>query len=168
MKNSKWILILSAVLMVAMISCQKGDTGPAGPQGPAGPDSVVYSQWILLSPTFDDNDTLFLDTVNAPSITQGILDSGIVLSYVNIGSSSAPDIVATSSINYVVLFEEFTVGKIYLTISPYDDLSDMPYRYVTIPGSKIEGNRTTGSVNGYTIQELKKLPYEQAQKIVSN
>src|SRR6185312_4960373 len=100
MRNTKWILILAASLITGMISCKKGDTGPAGPAGPAGPDSVVYSGWIELTPTYMPDDTVFLDTIPAPSITQAILDSGIILSYVNIGTSDQPDVVPAASLNY--------------------------------------------------------------------
>jgi hypothetical protein len=169
--NSKWIWILGAFLIAGMIGCKKGDTGPAGPegpQGPAGPDSVVYSPWINLSPTYVEDDTLFEDTVVAASITKDILDKGVILTYVNIGTSSDPDVVPVSSLNYIFAFEEFTVGNIYLTIFPNYDLSDLPFRYVTIPGSKIEGNRTTGLVNGYTIKELQYMSYEHVQSVLGN
>lgn len=36
MKNVKFFLAVSAVLMMA-VCCKKGDTGPAGPEGPQGP-----------------------------------------------------------------------------------------------------------------------------------
>jgi|SRR6185437_14902419 len=170
MRNTKWILILAASLITGMISCKKGDTGPAGPAGPAGPDSVVYSGWIELTPTYIEvvNDTSFKDTIAAPSITQAILDSGIILSYVNVGTSDAPDVVPVASLNYIFSFEEFTAGNIYLTIFPNYDLSGLPYRYVTIPGSKIEGNKSTGLVNGYTVKELKSMSYEHALSVVGN
>ncbi|MES1249735.1 MAG: hypothetical protein ABUL46_03580, partial [Chitinophaga rupis] len=101
MKNSKWIRLLSIALFLGMISgmitgCKKGDTGPEGPQGPAGPDSVYSSPWITdLSPTYVPDDTLYelIPPLSAPSITQGILDSGIVLSYVNFGSGTNYDVV---------------------------------------------------------------------------
>jgi len=168
MRNTKWILILAASLITGMISCKKGDTGPAGPAGPAGPDSVVYSGWIELTPTYMPDDTVFLDTIPAPSITQAILDSGIILSYVNIGTSDQPDVVPAASLNYIFSLEEFTAGNIYLTIFPNFDLSGLPYRYVTIPGSKIEGNKSTGLVNGYTVKELKSMSYEHALSVVGN
>jgi hypothetical protein len=167
MRNTKWVLILAASLITGMISCKKGDTGPAGPAGPAGPDSVVYSPWISLAPTYSAADTLFFQDITAPSITQAILDSGIILSYVNFGTGGTYDIVPVSSLNYMML-EDFAVGSVSLTISPAYDLSGLPYRYVTIPGSKIEGNKTTGMVKGYTIKELKSMSYEHAQSIIGN
>jgi hypothetical protein len=168
MGNNKWIWMLGILLVVGMISCKKGDTGPAGPAGPAGPDSVVYSSWIELTPTYNANDTAFEQTISAPSITQGILDSGIILSYLNIGTNGNSDVVPVSSLNYIFSLEEFTVGNIYLTIFPDIDLTGYPYRYVTIPGSKIEGNKSTGSVKGHAISELKSMPYEHVQEILGS
>ncbi|HEY4154639.1 MAG TPA: hypothetical protein VGM24_04410 [Puia sp.] len=167
MGKTKWIWILGAILMVGMISCKKGDTGPAGPAGPAGPDSVVYSAWIPLSPTYNADDTLFEQTISAPSITQAILDSGVILSYVNFGSTGSYDVVPVSAVNYLIQ-EDFSVGSISLLIPPSYDLSGLPYRYVTIPGSKIEGNRSTGAVKGITIQELKTMPYAKVQALLEN
>lgn len=157
--------MLSAVLIAGMISCKKGDTGPAGPIGPAGPDSVVYSAWINLAPTYSANDTVFKQTLTASSITQGILDSGVILSYVNLGSSSSYDVVPVGALSYAIQ-EDFSVGSIFLLST--SDFTNLPYRYVTIPGSKIAGNKTTGSVKGYTIQELKAMSYVQAQKVLGN
>jgi len=168
MSNIKWIFMLGISLIVGMIGCKKGDTGPAGPVGPAGPDSVVYSSWISLSPTYNTNDSLFEQALFAPSITKSILDSGIILSYINLGTSDKPDVVPVSSLNYLFAFEEFVEDSIYIKIYPILDPSGLPYRYVTIPGSKIAGNNATGTVNGYTIKELKSMPYEHAQSIVGN
>src|SRR5579864_3924798 len=83
MKNFRSLLVAALILIIGMISCSKGSTGPAGPAGPAGPDSIVYSAWIPLALTYVAADTLFEQTINAPSITKAILDSGVVLSYVN-------------------------------------------------------------------------------------
>src|SRR6266851_4778283 len=82
MKNIKSLLVAAVILITGMISCKKGDTGPAGPAGPAGPDSVVYSNWIPLTFTYVATDTAFEDTILAPTITEGILDSGVILSYI--------------------------------------------------------------------------------------
>ena len=165
MRNNKWIWMLSAVLIAGMISCKKGDTGPAGPIGPAGPDSVVYSAWVNLAPTYNANDTVFTQTLTASSITQGILDSGVILSYVNLGSGSSYDVVPVGALSYAIQ-EDFSVGSIFLLST--SDFTNLPYRYVTIPGSKIAGNKTTGSVKGYTIRELKAMSYVQAQKVLGN
>lgn len=165
MKISRLILILNAVIVMGMIGCsKKGDQGPAGPRGPAGPDSVVYSQWIILNSTYNADDTLFEDTLSAPSITQSILDSGVILTYVNFQASNGTyHVIPVSSLNYL-MSEDYSLGQINIIAT--SDVTGLPYRYVTIPGSKIAGNKTSGTIQGHSIQELKTLPLTEVQKIV--
>jgi hypothetical protein len=168
MKNIKSLLVAAIVLTIGMISCKKGDTGPAGPAGPAGPDSVVYSAWTPLALTYVAADTLFEETITAPSITQAILDSGIILSYVNFKEQNGTyHVIPTVGLLGAAVFEDFSVGTI--NIASVQDYSTLPYRYVTIPGSlKTGSNASDIKVKGYTIQELKAMPYEQVQQLLSD
>jgi hypothetical protein len=168
MKNFRSLLVAALILMIGMISCSKGSTGPAGPKGPAGPDSVVYSAWIPLAFTYNATDTAFEETLAAPSITKAILDSGVVLTYVNAQAQDGTyHVIPTGALNTLDIFEDFSVGKI--NIVSFNDYSGIPYRYVTIPGSlKTGNNAATQKVKGYTIQELKAMPYEQVQQILGN
>lgn len=166
MKNSKWIFILASVIMLGMLSCKKGDAGPSGPIGPAGPDSVVYSPWITLATTYNTTDSLFKQTLAAPSLTQAILDSGVILTYVNFKATNGTyHISPISSLNYFIS-EDYSVGTVNLLST--QDLTGLAYRYVTIPGSKLAGNKSSGAIQGYTIQELKALPFEDLQKIAAS
>ena len=78
----KKLLILSLMLMVVVVySCKKGDTGPQGSPGTA---NVIYSDWFI--PSAWTMSTIFgirhFDyTRQAPAITQGIIDSGMVLTF---------------------------------------------------------------------------------------
>jgi hypothetical protein len=171
MKNFRSLVAVAVILVIGLISCSKGSTGPAGPAGPAGaagPDSVTYSSWIPLQFAYDAADTVFTDTLIAPSITKAILDSGVILSYVNAqGSDGIYHIIPTGSLNTLNIFEDFSIGKI--NIVSYNDYSTLPYRYVTIPGSLKTGNSTGNiKVKGYTIQELKAMSYEQVQQVLAN
>jgi hypothetical protein len=168
MKNFRSLLIAAAILMTGIISCSKGSTGPAGPAGPAGPDSVTYSAWTPLALTYVPADTLFEQSIAAPSITKAILDSGIVLSYVNLEEQNGTyHVIPTSALTGGGIFEDFGVGQI--NIQSVQDYSTLPYRYVTIPGSLKTGNSaSTQKVKGYTIQELKAMPYEQVQQLLAN
>jgi hypothetical protein len=168
MKNFRSLLVAALVLIIGMISCSKGSTGPAGPRGPAGPDSVVYSVWTPLALTYVPADTLFEQTITAPSITKAILDSGVILSYVNFQDTSGTyHVIPTAGLTGIGVFEDFAVGKI--NIASVRDYSKLPYRYVTIPGSLKTGNSaSTQKVKGYTIQELKAMPYEQVQLVLGN
>ena len=168
MKNFRSLLVVAGILVVGLISCSKGSTGPAGPVGPAGPDSVTYSTWTPLALTYVTTDTLFEQTISAPSITAGILDSGVILSYVNFKESNGTyHVLPTVGLLGNALFEDFSVGKI--NIASVQDYSKLPYRYVTIPGSLKTGNSAGNiKVKGYTIQELKAMSYEQVQKVLAN
>jgi len=168
MKNFRSLLVAAIVIIIGMISCSKGSTGPAGPAGPAGPDSVIYSAWTPLALTYVAKDTLFEQTINAPSITKAILDSGVILSYVNFQDTSGTyHVIPTAGLVTIGIFEDFAVGQI--NIQSVRDYSTLPYRYVVIPGSKKAGNSAaTHKVKGYTIQELKAMPYEQVQQVLGN
>jgi hypothetical protein len=168
MKNFRILLVAAVILMIGMISCSKGSTGPAGPRGPAGPDSVVYSAWTPLALTYVPVDTLFEEKITAPSITKAILDSGVILSYVNFQDTSGTyHVIPTAGLTGLGIFEDFAVGQI--NIESVQNYSTLPYRYVTIPGSMKTGNSaSTQKVKGYTIQELKAMPYEQVQQVLGN
>lgn len=168
MKNFRSLLAAAIIILIGMISCSKGSTGPAGPAGPAGPDSIVYSVWTPLALNYVAADSLFEQIINAPSITKAILDSGVILSYVNFQESNGTyHVVPTAGLTGIGIFEDFAVGTI--NIESIQDYSTLPYRYVTIPGSMKTGNSaSTQKVKGYTIQELKAMPYEQVQQVLGN
>lgn len=166
MKKLVGLLAVATIIMIAVISCSKGATGPAGPVGPAGPDSVVYSSWISLAFKYNTVNKEYEDTLTAPSVTKRILDSGIILTYVNFPETNGVyHVVAVSSLSSVFL-EDYTIGKINIIAS--SDYSGMPYRYVTIPGSMKTGNGASIKVGGYTISELKAMSYEQVQQVLAD
>lgn len=83
-------------LSLLIISCQKGNTGPAGPAGPtgatgstgaagpAGTANVIYSAWFTPSPWVKDtvyNLYGFSYTKATTDISQGIVDSGTVITF---------------------------------------------------------------------------------------
>jgi hypothetical protein len=166
MKQLRSLLCAATIIVIGMSSCSKGTTGPAGPQGPAGPDSVVYSNWIALTFTYNANDSLYEDTLSAPNITQGILDSGVILTYIEYPDvNNVAHIQPVSALNYIIS-EDYSVGEI--NILSTQDLTNLQYRYVTIPGSAPAGNSATRKVNGYTISQLKAMSYEQVQQVLAN
>jgi hypothetical protein len=167
MKNIRLLLAAAVVLFIGLNGCSKGDTGPAGPAGPAGPDSVVYSPWISLNFQYNTNDSAYEDTITAPSITQSILDSGVILTYVNFKETNGTYHVVNVSAMTPYIIEDYSLRKINLLSSA--DFSTLPYRYVTIPGSLKAGtNAVDQKIKGYTITELKAMPYEQLKQVLSN
>jgi hypothetical protein len=163
MKNIRWMLFVGMIAGFGLISCSKtGNTGPAGPAGPAGPDSVYSSQWITLATTYNPADTLYEQTITAASITSKILDSGIILTYVNDGGG---DVVPFSFFG-LSSYEVYSVGQI--GIFSVGDLSDFQYRYVTIPGKLLSGTGVQKKYKGFTQQELESMPYNKAQQVISD
>jgi hypothetical protein len=167
MKTLRSLLAVCAILVIGFISCSKtGDTGPAGPVGPAGPDSVYSSQWINLTATEVDTST-FTDSLITPSVTKSILDSGIILSYVNLADPDGTyHVVPMAGLESLSFYDDYSVG--HINIFATSDFSGIPYRYVTIPGSKTIGNGASRSYNGYSATELRLMSYEKVQQVVGN
>lgn len=170
MKNLKLTLILSSVIVMAVVSCKKGDTGPAGaagPAGPAGPDSIIYSSWITLNTTqqiLGPGDTIYTQTVSAPSINQAALDNAVILSYLNLAQdpTTEVDLVPVSALSFTII-ETFYLGNVDLVSG--QSLTGIPYRYVIVPGS-IQANKfVSGPAVGLTVAELKSMSYEQVLKL---
>jgi hypothetical protein len=167
MKNIRWILFVGAIVSFGMIGCSKtGATGPAGPAGPVGPASVFSSQWITLQMVggLDTNgDSLYTETITASSITTDILDSGIILTYVNDGT----DAVVPYTFFTQTSWEVYSTGQIDL-FSFTNQLTGFAYRYVTIPGQLVVGNGTQRTYKGYTPQELQSMPFEKVQTLAAD
>ena len=113
MKNLKLVSILLLVASVAVISCSKGTAGPAGPAGPAGTGNVQHSAWVTLAMTEgvdpSSGDTVFTQTIQASSITQNVLDSDLIVSYLLApGGGTITDVADFS----YVLDVEYSVGSI--------------------------------------------------------
>ncbi|HEY4965907.1 MAG TPA: hypothetical protein VII28_05880 [Puia sp.] len=169
MKQVKILLAVATIVIMGLLGCSKGSTGPAGPAGPAGPDSVMYSSWITLALTYNTTDSLYEQTILAPSITQGILDSGLVLSYIQYTDNSVPTApvvhIQTLASLGSLIWDDYSVGKVNMFANV--DLSTYLYRYVAIPGSK-KVNGAATKIKGYTPTELKTMSYEQVQDVLKN
>lgn len=170
-----------------------GATGPLGPQGPAGPvgppgtANVIYSSWATVNALVAANgaiiDSAFTDYGTckrffriAPSLTQGVLDNGLVLSYWRVG---APPSQIYSTLPYqfpvgaqiyylgALATVQASVGKIFYFTSIFGTNTGWTpngsgeSRYVIIPGS-VAGGRSAG-VGGtnYTPDQVKAMSYEQ-------
>jgi len=169
MKNFRLALILSAIVVLGMTACSKtGDTGPAGPKGPAGPDSVSYSGWITLATpqVINGTDTSYQQVIPATALTQGILDSGVILSYMDFPDNNNSDhLSSVASLSIYGVSEDFALGNI--TIFSSVDLTGLTYRYVIIPGS-LKVNSSEKIYKGHSTDELKQMTYEQIQQLVAS
>jgi hypothetical protein len=169
----------------------QGPVGPAGPQGPVGTANVIYSAWVT-EPANWGADTAMLSLnggnakrfiVAAPSLSQAVLDQGVILAYVKGGvtsnnpialpynvplASALPNNIETvdyraslNKITYVFYILNNTSAPIIFT----NINSGAQFRYVLIPGA-VSGGRginaeKTAQINGqlYTESQLKAISY---------
>jgi hypothetical protein len=165
-----------------------GNVGPIGPAGPAGPagSSAIYSAWFILPlTTWADSSTDWLGDISrsiksAPSVTQTILDQGVVLAYINTATAPASNSIYPLPFNVpnpVFAGETLQVGYImapskvifYLADLIFPDMTGFglttPFRYVVIPGTVSGGRLASGPAKGRTVTELKKMSYEQVKRM---
>ena len=163
----------------------QGPVGPAGPQGPAGTANVIYSAWINEGPWAD---TVMASLrlgggnarrmiVTAPSLSNAVLDQGVVLTYFRSDLSPNSPIILpwhfNSGANLVEVGARPTTQKIIFyfyfvtapTTQPTGNLgANTQFRYVIIPGSVAGGRSADGQTaiyKGYTAEQLKAMPYSQ-------
>lgn len=170
----------------------QGPVGPQGPQGPAGTANVIYSAWTAITTTVATPDTAVTFEGNvtrayvaAPSLSQAVLDNGVVVSYVRLaGSPSASAEVSLPwSFGGAIAGNIFKLGYAPLLNKVCYYLANMTtgnngstavggpiginaaVRYVIIPGA-VAGGRGISSekiaeINGhtYTETELKNMSY---------
>src|SRR5450631_636369 len=88
MGGSKLLLAALLFTLAALYSCSKTKTGATGARGAVGTANVMYSSWNALKMTYNSTDTAYEQTITADSITQAVLDSGLVLCYIKYVNSS--------------------------------------------------------------------------------
>lgn len=165
----------------------QGPSGPIGPQGPPGTANVIYSAWATVNSLVAANgaiiDSSFTDYGTckrwfriAPSLTQGVLDQGLVLSYWRVGVPPS-QIYSTLPYQFPVGAQVYylgalptvqsSVGKIFYFTSIFGTNTGWvpnggaESRYVIIPGT-IAGGRSAGiGGTNYTADQIKAMPYEQ-------
>lgn len=156
----KFLFPVVITLAVLHFSCKKGSAGPEGPQGPAGPQGpgATYSPWFLTGTGWDTTLAAPYGGVAAfdraaSGITQGIIDSGIVLAYmkgdpttgladevfplpysvgVGFGFTDLWDFVLNAPGNIRFLY------KSDVPWSP-TELGTISFRYIIVPGSTAGG-----------------------------
>jgi hypothetical protein len=155
------ILVTLTIGAVSMISCSKSNNSTTVVK-----DSIYYSPWenIVMSPT-DGGDTIYTGTISASSITETILSSGAVMTYLGEpGYPSAGDTAAEIAVDYGLYCTEVP-GAIDLTSLGYlNDFSTGNYgflfRYVVIPGTILE-------TTGLTRQQLKSMSFTEVTKALN-
>lgn len=160
----------------------QGPVGPQGPQGPAGTANVIYSSWF----TFAAGEWADSTIVNvgaakraikaAPGVTAAVLNQGVVLSYMAFSADPNQAFYAlpfTLTGTLPIVFGHLPVtGKVVYYLVNQDGTNPgfttpttFAYRYVIIPGGVAGGRMATVGNTGYTMDEIKAMPYEQVARI---
>ena len=164
MSRLKGVLMAVSFAIAALYGCSK--TGNTGATGATGTANVMYSTWAVLSMTYNAGDSTFEQTIAADSITQAVLDSGIVLSYIKY-SNSSNEVQVENAANYME--EVYGLKSISLYSSNYD-YTGVSFRYVVVHGGTgISSGRLSAASNllqGYTKAEWQSMPYKKAMAIL--
>jgi len=167
-----------------------GATGPAGPVGPAGPAgtaNVIYSSWLASPTVFGaagwlDTTISTIGVVSranfaAPSMTQAILDQGVVLVYHTFSATppptgganaqSLPYLASVGGGNFVQVGYRGAVGRVFVYLQNvipgtggFGFLAGHYFRYVIIPGG-VSGGRSAGGSE--RVAEIKGVTYSESQ-----
>ena len=156
MNRKMSLVIFSAMMVLSLSNCKKGDPGPAGTTGPAGPTgsagaigpvgtaNVIYSPWTNL--TFTGSGTAWSAQITAPGVTQDIMDKGVVKTYFRYGTS-VYDGNYSNTPTGASIYQYLSVGAINLRAS---FSANYPWRYVIIPGGVAGGRLSNGDTDADT------------------
>jgi hypothetical protein len=164
-----------------------GPAGPTGPQGPAGTANVIYSAWInepgnwgadTAMSSIGGNAKRFI--VAAPSLSQAVLDQGVVLSYFRSpvagnGTIQLPWTFNAAGIGVIQTDSRPALNKIIYffwipanaaaPLTPTAINGPAQFRYVLIPGGVAGGRYAEKAceIKGqvYTESQLKGMSYQQ-------
>jgi hypothetical protein len=165
MKRLAPLFIIISGCIIGLYSCSK--TGATGAAGATGTANVMYSNWNNLSMSFNSSDSAYEQTIAADSLTQAVLDSGLVLSYIKYTNAAGQ----TQVENTDTYMEEVLGLKSIKLYSYAYDFTGVPFRYIIIHGGTDIGNRSSASsalIQGHTRREWKSMSYEQVTVLLAN
>lgn len=173
-----------------------GPQGPAGPQGIQGPQGptgaavgIIYSNWLTTTGSWTSSgagtySASFLNSKAAPSLTQGIMDNGIILGYIrNFPVGITPTYVNNQPQS--LPYQEVTSGWVdrYDFVAPFPgtiyflykstaawgttQINPINVRYVLISGNTAGGRFVDGPAAGYTVSQIKSMSYSQVTSLFS-
>jgi len=145
-----------------MVSCSKSNNNST----PAS-SNVLYSAWVQVNLPFtgldSNNDSTWEGVLSAPGITSAVLSHGVIITYVYLGTNNGDSLI----INGDGIFDPiYSVGSIdlYMAGTNYNGAS---FRYVIIPGGTLTGSMANPALKGYSVAQLKALPYAEAMKLAN-
>lgn len=142
MKKQFLKLSIAVVLIATVISCSK-----EGPQGPAGNANVIYTNWTTRTFTGGTGGSDWQTNYDVPEITQSILDSGLILTYLK----------GTESIIPIPVFVPFRLEVFYRlgNVIHYANYNATGlYRTIIIPSVVNPTGRTSKSYRSMSYQEI--------------
>lgn len=163
MKNLKLFLVAVpvALLVLSISSCSKSNNNSSS----GGGDTVYYSAWISLAPSFVTNgtDSGYIQTIKATHITQSVLDHGTITTWIQFPGSSQ-----VYNPNDFLLFPAYALDSINL-FAPFaaGDYTSVLFRYVIIPGTiAVSSSNSTqsGTARTFNSAAIKSLSYAELLK----
>lgn len=182
-KKLLYLLSFAVMSSIIMPSCGKdGTPGPAGASGANGQDgtngtngtngedgkdgkdgnaNVVSSEWFVISPWAGVSKAFYF-IKTAPAVTQGIIDSGVVLAYTKLSGGGnkvrpLPAMIGSGATEYNFNFNLPQVGEIEFTCNLDGSVSNSStFRYVVIPSSAVESA-------GLNKEAIKKMDYAEVE-----
>lgn len=170
-------LITVVMLSIFIFSCEgedgavgpqgeqgpQGDQGPQGEQGEPGTANVMYSDWIGSGFENDITDGFDAFNIDAPEITQEILDTGTILVYARSTTNTIYQVPVTfyGFLNENYFFRVINAGTLNIGVEgvgindigePF--LNDV-FRYIIIPGGvAINSSRSSEDLKHMSYKEI--------------
>ncbi|MBD0367308.1 MAG: hypothetical protein ICV53_14545, partial [Flavisolibacter sp.] len=100
--------------------------------------------------------------IKADSLTQAVLDSGTVLTYIKITNTTTNTASIVNADKYMDII--FSVGNIGLY--SYYNFTGLQFRYIIIPGGVRAGRLAAGVLQTYTKEQLRAMSYEEVMQLL--
>ncbi|MEP6747970.1 MAG: hypothetical protein ABJB86_09610 [Bacteroidota bacterium] len=163
-KSSQAAALAFLFFIITLNSCSK--TGAKGATGANGTANVMYSSWANLTMTYNSSDSAYEQSVTVDSLTQAVIDSGLVLCYIKYTNSSGKTQIESAS-NYISVVLGLKTISLY---SYYYDFTGVPFRYIIIHGGTAIGSRLSGAsrlLQGHTKEEWNTMTYDQVISLLN-
>ncbi|MCJ7485365.1 MAG: hypothetical protein MUQ25_04255 [Candidatus Aminicenantes bacterium] len=177
-RSASWLL-LGIALVTFGCTGPTGPTGPAGPRGDTGSANVIYSDWYSPSTWIAETEfgTAYRTyTMTTTSLTQEIIDRGVVLVYMRfIGLNpeiiQLPFLATDANYSFSFLAAAGYIKVVYynpaaLTTTPEIIPSYNQVRFVLIPGGVLAASMEANvSTREQEIASLKSMSYSEVCRI---